>query len=148
MFALDVIVWNKINQKFKLFSKLLGLSNVTYENPCLTTCYGHQDTFDDNLTALSQLMHICNKKSRNGVYKKNTFSLSCRQDNTAEANVNTNGQSCMKTQGALPQTHTRTEKHIVHPINHPPTKQSSQTQSVFAGATAFTSRGAQVTDLP
>ena len=86
-------------------------------------------------------MHICNKGSRNGVYKKNTFSLSRRQDNAAEANVNTNRQSCMKTQRALTHTHThthtRTKNHIVHPINHPPTKQRSQTQPVFAGATAL-----------
>lgn len=36
--------------------------------------------------ALSQLMHIFNKKSWNGVYRKNTFHLSSTQDNMAEAN--------------------------------------------------------------
>lgn len=55
-------------------------------------CHGHQPA-DDHRTALSQQMHICNKKSWNGVYKGNTFSLSCRQDNMAKANVNTNKQS-------------------------------------------------------
>lgn len=107
-------------------------------------CCGHQ-TIDDHLTALSQLMHICNKKSRNGVYKKNTFSLSCRQDNMAKANVNTN-RPRMQTQERIHRhTHTQTKNHIAHPINHPPTKQRSQTQPVFA-ALRFASQGA-VTDL-
>lgn len=83
---------------------------ATYQNPSLTMWDGPQ-TMYAHLAALSQLMRICNKKSWNGVYKINTFSLSCRQDNTATANINTNKQSCprIQTQQRYPQTHTDTD---------------------------------------
>ncbi len=57
----------------------------------------------------------------------------------ARANVNTCRQSCpcMQTQERIHRpTQTQNEKTLALPITHPPTKQRSQTQSVFAVRTA------------